>query len=246
MLSNYPNVDILVNGNQPIKQYAHKGKVFIESRDGIEYSIRIRNDGHARILAVVSVDGINVIDGELASPDGAGYIIAGYSSYTIKGFRTSNDSVNAFKFSRKDKSYAAKSESTSGDTSNCGVIGVQLYYEKVSYCNNWQYPYHYWSNPIWTTTNHNPQYLCRSMSTDGNVYCASIGNFDMGTEFSEKEVTDKVTNEDFVRGVSAGQLELYYASRASLEAMGIRFDKAAAVSFPQAFPKASYCKPPKN
>lgn len=123
-------VDILVN-NKPIKQYAHDGKIFVEAKEGAEYSIRVRNNTNSRLLAVASVDSINVISGEIADDDGAGYIINGRSSYEIKGFRTSNDNVNAFAFSRKDKSYAAKSDATDGDTQDCGVLGIKLFSEKI-------------------------------------------------------------------------------------------------------------------
>lgn len=123
------DVDILVNG-KPIKKHAHAGRVYVEAKHWTEYSIKIRNNNWSRRLVVVSVDGINVIDGLAAGSTQAGYVINGYSSTEIKGFRTSNQEVHPFKFNAQERSYAAKSEETQGDTSNCGVIGVQVYDEK--------------------------------------------------------------------------------------------------------------------
>jgi hypothetical protein len=240
-------VDVLVN-DKPIRQFAHNGKVFVESRNGVEYSIKLRNNNHSRILAIVSVDGINVIDGEVATPDGAGYIVDGYSCYTIKGFRTSNDKVNAFKFSQKDRSYAAKNEATGGDTANCGVIGIQLFYEQINWNVTWSTaPIWGSSPPVWTTTA--PNFLAgQSLSNNNLLRCchsAEVSNFDMGTEFSQKQVTDKVQTVEFKRGHSAGLVEIYYASRPALESMGVKIDKTASVAFPQAFQPSQFCKPPK-
>lgn len=123
------DVDILINGKS-VKQHAHENKLFVEAKEGSEYVIKVKNNGISRRLIVCSVDGINVINGEAAGASKAGYIIQGSSSFEIKGFRVSNDAVNAFKFNKKDKSYAAKSEATGGDTSNCGIIGVEVYEEK--------------------------------------------------------------------------------------------------------------------
>ena len=58
-----------------------------------------------------------------------GYVVNGLSPIEIKGFRTDNDTVHPFKFSTKRRSYAAKSDEAGGDTSNCGVIGIEVYDE---------------------------------------------------------------------------------------------------------------------
>lgn len=147
-------VELLVNG-RPVKQYAHKSRLYVEAREGTEYEITVRNSGYSRILAVVSVDGINVVSGEVASENGAGYIVSGLSSYTIKGFRTSNDVVNRFVFSKKLDSYAAKSEETGGNTTNCGVIGVRFFaeYQRPVHTLNNIYHVPYKSPAPWTPRN---------------------------------------------------------------------------------------------
>jgi hypothetical protein len=123
------DAEILVNG-KPVKKFSHEGKTFIQANKGAAYSIKIKNSSWKRRMFTVSVDGINVVDGKAAGASNIGYVLNGYSSYEIVGFRTSNEEVHPFKFNDKQKSYAAKSDETNGDVSNCGVIGIQVYDEK--------------------------------------------------------------------------------------------------------------------
>lgn len=122
-------VEILVNG-KPVKKYSHNGQTFVQANVGSSYSIKLRNLSHKRRMFVCSVDGINVVNGKPAGSSQIGYVLNGYATYEVQGFRTSNDNVNLFKFAKKARSYAAKSDETGGDTSNCGVIGVEVYDEK--------------------------------------------------------------------------------------------------------------------
>lgn len=160
----HAEVDILVNG-KPIKKLAHNGKVFVQSNHDTEYAIRIRNNSWSRRLFVITVDGINVVDEQAGGTSTMGYIINGYSSAEIKGFRTDLSTVHPFKFAAKRHSFAAHSETTGGDTSNCGVIGVQVYDEKQKPIirrtliptpepyNPWSTP---WKNPDITWTASSP------------------------------------------------------------------------------------------
>ena len=123
------DLNITVNGNR-CKQYSHQGKTFIEAKNGSEYVIEIKNNHWKRILAVGSVDGLNVLTGKTASEGDTGYIIGAYSSEKIKGFRFSDDEWALFKFGYKfnGKTYAQSKED--GSEKNCGVIGLRLFYEK--------------------------------------------------------------------------------------------------------------------
>ena len=57
---------------------------------GDRYRVRITNPTARRVEAVVSVDGLDAIDGKTASfDDKRGYVIAPYGEVTIEGFRTS-------------------------------------------------------------------------------------------------------------------------------------------------------------
>jgi hypothetical protein len=117
---------ILVNNNK-CKQYNHQGRTYVEAHSGTEYEIEIKNNYYKRILAVCSVDGLDVLTGKPANGDAGGYIIDAYHPIKIKGFRYDDDSVGAFRFTCKGGSYAASKQD--GSERNCGVIGIRLYYE---------------------------------------------------------------------------------------------------------------------
>lgn len=260
-------VDILVSG-KPVKQIAHNGKLFVVATPGQQYEVRVRNNSYSRIMAVASIDGLSVLSGEAAKEEGPGYVINGLGSYTIKGWRTSNEEVKAFEFSKKDKSYAAKSEN--GDPTNVGVIGVALWSEKVkpapiTVWNNYEsLPYYrprrfepYWNEPHITYTCSANALQCTSMnmgsaqgsnslaSSQASYACdSSPAEFDLGTKFSDKTVADAVTSTEFEAAYVISKVEIFYASREQLEAMGVPVSQAKEVSFPQAF--GGYCKPPRQ
>lgn len=122
------DVNILVNGSR-CKQYNHNGKIFIEAKEGSEYTIEIKNNNWVRCLAVCSVDGLDILTGKTAVEEGPGYVINGYNSSKFDGFRVSDNKVAKFVFDTKKASYAASKED--GSEANVGVIGVRIFNEKV-------------------------------------------------------------------------------------------------------------------
>lgn len=122
-------VQILVGG-KPIKQFVKEGVTWVEARKGVSYEIKLKNNTRERVLAIVSVDGIDVLSGSPANPDSSGYIVEPYSSVTVKGFRTSQEEVNRFEFSEKEDSYAVTSPDGEQSPANCGGIGVRFIAEK--------------------------------------------------------------------------------------------------------------------
>lgn len=126
MYKNYVNVQVLVNG-RPVREYTHKGLTLIESRHGTNYTIKIKNDNSFNIMAVLSVDGLDVLNGKPAEDSHKGYIVDAYRSTEIKGYRLSDEDSASFVFTKKGKSYVTK---TTGDSRNTGVIGVRVFKEK--------------------------------------------------------------------------------------------------------------------
>ena len=100
------------------------GRRFVVGNRGERYEIAVRNETDSRMEVVLSVDGLDVLDGRPASVAKRGYIVAPNDTLTVAGFRTSTDTVAAFRFSTVSRSYAALSE---GDTRNVGVIGVAVF-----------------------------------------------------------------------------------------------------------------------
>jgi hypothetical protein len=107
--------------------YWHQGKAWVVGQPGNEYQITLRNQSGTDVLAVVSVDGVNVITGETASPAQSGYVIDGGQSVDIAGWRKSMQRTAAFYFTSLGDSYAART----GRPDNVGVIGVALYRRKA-------------------------------------------------------------------------------------------------------------------
>jgi hypothetical protein len=76
-------------------------------------------------MAVISVDGVNVVSGETAATSQAGYVLGGRQSFEINGWRKSLEEVAAFYFTALPDSYAART----GRPQNVGVIGVAVFRE---------------------------------------------------------------------------------------------------------------------
>jgi hypothetical protein len=90
------------------------------------YWLAIENGTAARYEVVASVDGLDVIDGEDASFEKRGYLVAPYSSVLIDGFRRSDAEVAAFRLGDVSGSYAA----SKGKARNVGVLGFAFFDER--------------------------------------------------------------------------------------------------------------------
>lgn len=103
-----------------------RGDRFVVGTPGNEYRLRIRNLTGARILAVTSVDGVNVVSGDTASPAQSGYVLGAWQTLDIDGWRTSLQQTAAFYFTEHANSYAART----GRPNDVGVIGVAVFRER--------------------------------------------------------------------------------------------------------------------
>jgi len=101
------------------------GDVYAVGEIGARYTIGVENHSAQRLEVVASVDGLDVLDGAEADFHKRGYVVAPYTSFAIDGWRTSDDTVAAFRFSDTDAGYAAQT----GKPRNVGVIGVAFFRE---------------------------------------------------------------------------------------------------------------------
>ncbi len=106
--------------------YTHEGRRYVVGKPGNEYAIRVHNSAGGRALAVMSVDGVNVITGDTASPSQSGYVLDANGSFEIAGWRTSQSRTAAFFFTTLANSYATRT----GRPDNVGVIGVAVFSER--------------------------------------------------------------------------------------------------------------------
>jgi len=104
------------------------GRTYVVGQQGERYTIVITNQTGGRFEVVASVDGLDVIDGELASVAKRGYLLQPHGRLEIDGYRRTDSTVAAFRFGRVRDSYAAR---TRGDR-NVGVIGIALFAERGS------------------------------------------------------------------------------------------------------------------
>jgi len=106
--------------------YWHEGRAYVVGRPGNEYQVIVHNRVGDDLLAVVSVDGLNVMNGQPANPRQSGYVISAWSRMEVKGWRKSLDDIAAFYFTTLGDSYAGRT----GRPNNVGVIGVALFQRK--------------------------------------------------------------------------------------------------------------------
>jgi hypothetical protein len=102
------------------------GEAFVIGQPGQRYAIVLENHTSARIEAVLTVDGLDVINGQPGSTSNRGYLVRPHASIVIEGFRRSTSTVAAFRFGGVEGSYADER----GAARNVGVIGVALFAER--------------------------------------------------------------------------------------------------------------------
>ncbi len=107
--------------------YQHRGEYWVAGQPGARYAIAVRNLGAGRLLAVTSVDGINVLSGASAGYQQTGYVFGSNTIYEIAGWRKSDSEIAAFEFAAAGDSYAAQT----GRPAQVGVIGVALFKERA-------------------------------------------------------------------------------------------------------------------
>lgn len=103
------------------------GKHHVVGEAGRRYSIVVRNRSDQRLEVVLSVDGLDVLDGRPASFGKRGYLVEPSGELEVDGFRQSTESVAAFRFGSVRNSYANKKH---GDARNVGVIGIAAFHER--------------------------------------------------------------------------------------------------------------------
>lgn len=107
--------------------FTASSKSYVVGEAGRRYSIVVKNATPFRIECVLSVDGLDVLDGKPASFTKRGYIVDPRGEIEIDGFRTSTSQVAAFRFGSVRGSYAGQKY---GDTANVGVIGLAVFHER--------------------------------------------------------------------------------------------------------------------
>jgi len=252
-------VRVLIN-SKPAKEYYHDNKYYVEGRQGTEYSLKLKNSSPYKCMAIVTVDGVNVVSGCVGGD--IGYIMAPHSAITVSGFRQDLDTVGKFKFCERDNSYCNEV----GKSGNNGVIGVRFYREKQtpiqlttndSGCG----AYYRYRGPLFNdgtrTIDNRPPPFGDGWLSPNEITCShsindvdnSSVNMNLGTTWGSK-LESHVTEVEFECGQLESELILYYASKNMLKRIGIVFGAKlqlpTKLSMPSAFGEKRFATPPKN
>ncbi|HET9693939.1 MAG TPA: hypothetical protein VFP48_06115 [Steroidobacteraceae bacterium] len=220
------------HADEALPVYRHAGRRYVEGRPGNEYAVRIRNCTGERLLAVLSVDGVNAVTGETASPDQSGYVIEPWGYVTVQGWRKGLDRTAAFYFSDPHDSYAART----GRPDDLGVIGVALFRERSP-----ERP-HLWSRdhrgddtPPFASSRENAEASGRA--ADAAAAAPSAQEPSLGTGHGRNEYSP-VETVAFERASSRPEevIAIRYEDRETLVAMGVLPEVRYGRHEPQPFP----------
>lgn len=113
------DVQIRVDGRAAPLYLSPRGDLrhYVEAFAGRNYAIVLRNNTANRIGVLLTVDGLNVVNGEITrqSPNEPMYVLDPWESATIQGWRTSLNEVRRFVFVDEQRSYAARTDQANAD-----------------------------------------------------------------------------------------------------------------------------------
>jgi len=225
-------IAVMVHGKE-IAEFPHgDGKTYVWAKNGTEYSIVNWNYTDFRVEMVITVDGLDIINGKVGDYRTVrGYVIDSRTKpKPIPGFKLDGNSAARFKFGSPEGSYAALMDKPI----NIGVIGAAFFIERPQI-------------PVYRGNGGGNSYSYGDvMRGGGGTLGASVG-----TEFGRK--TDFFTSTtSFIREnpEPMALLALYYHTAERLKEMGIDVHRPhlqVADSSPNPFPGSTDgCKPPPN
>ena len=237
-------IDVIDRDNgQWLPEYRHRGQEWIAGVPGHRYSVRLTNTTGERVLVVLSVDGVNAVTGQTASPSQGGYVLEPWETAEIAGGRKSLDDVAQFVFTDLPDSYAART----GRPDNVGVIGIAVFRERQV-------------RPIYSPLPAPPIAAGRAREQAAAKAAAPAASADramaqeaeampqrLGTGHGQREWAP-VGQTDFVRATRSPQQlsQLRYDDADSLAALGVlpRYHAPYARTTPRAFPNGFVQDPP--
>jgi len=215
--------------------HVHNDRLYVVGEPGHQYEVRLDNRTGQRLLAVTSVDGVNVITGKTAQEQQSGYVLDPWGGVNIEGWRKSMDEVATFYFTRLSNSYAART----ARPRNVGVIGVALFQERQPCCR---------PHPFEERTQVSPQSAPgRADAPANDESLARQAEEKLGTGHGHRE-TSRAEHVDFQRAsqVPSETIVIYYDSRKNLIARGVIQDsyRHADRDDPNPFPDGMFVPDP--
>lgn len=211
--------------NAEATKYAKQGTVWIEGQSNAEYFIKITNNCPWKTLAVVSVDGLNVLNGETANYQQGGYVVNSMSTVNITGWRKNSNKTAAFYFTYPEDSYVGRV----GKAGNIGVIGAAFFREKESLV--------YMPDPGAGYRYEKPRASSESSLNAPAMRQAPVEK-SLGTGYG-RDIQSRVTSVEFDRNPSPFMVhQIRYETRQKLIQMGVIEIE------PRAFPDQQFVPPP--
>ena len=123
------DVQVLVEGRQAPLYFApgRWDRRYFQALRGQHYALRVHNRTGRRIGVLLSVDGLNVVNGERSSlrRDESMYVLDPWETATIRGWRTSLEQVRQFVFVDEERSYAERTGQANGDMGWIRVLAFE-------------------------------------------------------------------------------------------------------------------------
>jgi hypothetical protein len=212
--------------------YWHEGRAYVVGKPGNEYKVVVRNRIGDDVLAVVSVDGVNAVTGETATPDQGGYIVAGRDRLDVTGWRKSLGQTAAFYFTSLGDSYASRT----GRPGDVGVIGVALFRRAAEV---YEEPQPYWDKRRESGAGKQDAPTAKSMPKNAQPSAP------IGTGHGRRETSPAQWGE-FQRATAQPEeiVAIYYDSHPNLVAQGVIPTRVGSRD-PQPFPGAFVADPPR-
>lgn len=266
MEAKHVTLEVRVHG-RTVQEYRHNGKTYIEGRKGSDFTLRVRNRGNRRVLAVISVDGLSIMDGKEASYASSGYIVDPFDFVDIPGWRLDLNEAAKFFFSKLGESYAAKMDKPK----NVGVIGCAIFCERdtpfytLTRTPGWHCAGGH-SDPLLgrvlrscsvnqsgdqgagaTYSSASLDVSCQASPQAGGeapVSCYNVAP-EIGTGFGPA-VEHRVQQVAFTREAEQPNevFELHYDTREGLVKAGVDVKKKPAITGPDPFPGQGFCRRP--
>jgi hypothetical protein len=210
------SLELIDESGNVLPTFENRGRTYVLGTLGRRYSLRLRNSTGQRVEFVASVDGRDVLDGNPSAWEKRGYIVSPYGEVVIDGFRLSEDSVAAFRFSSVKRSYASRM----GDARDVGVIGVAVFPERQRI---FVVPPRPWAGAQSADRAMGGAPAAPSAEGSSSLGAKKAENrLGLGTEFGEQRES-RVTETEFERAASspAVLLSLRYDDCPGLLAMGV-------------------------
>jgi hypothetical protein len=260
-------LEVRVHGRD-VREYQHEGEVWVEGRAGSDFTLRIKNSRSTRVLAVLAVDGLDVMTGKDATRDAGGYVVPAFGHLDIPGWRLNDNDVAKFVFAKPGESYAAKT----GRPGNIGIVGCAIFDEKfvppppvIKTIVHHHYPHNPWPWGHWTNEVYGSSHQVTSQGVDpiqdNAVFCNAtmdsapvemktsggiLRSASLGTGFGQQtEHRVRTVNFEKASETPSAELVIRYGSKDDLKNRGIELDRRPVVAQrPTAFPGDRGCAPP--